>query len=107
PCQSEAAWMAELERAVALAGEHISVYQLTIEQNTAFAAAYRRGGFTLPPEERGGRVHEITQDRPAGAGPPAHRTPHPHPAGARNAGTIWCTGKAATMSESDLAPMAA
>ena len=72
PCQSEAAWMAELERAVALAGEHISVYQLTIEQNTAFAAAYRRGEFTLPSEERAVRLYEITQARLAEAGLPAY-----------------------------------
>ena len=36
PGQTVAAWRAELERAVELAGGHISVYQLTIEAGTAF-----------------------------------------------------------------------
>jgi putative oxygen-independent coproporphyrinogen III oxidase len=72
PGQSEAAWAAELERAVALAGEHISVYQLTIEENTAFAGAYRRGAFALPSEERAARLYEITQARLAQAGLPAY-----------------------------------
>jgi len=40
PGQTEADWAAELERALALAGEHLSVYQLTIEENTAFAGAW-------------------------------------------------------------------
>ena len=54
PGQTEADWTAELERALGLAGEHLSVYQLTIEENTAFAGAWRRGDFVLPGEERGG-----------------------------------------------------
>jgi len=72
PGQTEADWAAELERALALAGEHLSVYQLTIEENTAFASAWRRGDFTLPPEETAARLYEITQARLAAAGLPAY-----------------------------------
>ena len=72
PGQTEADWAAELERALALAGEHLSVYQLTIEENTAFAGAWRRGDFTLPPEETAVRLYEITQVRLAAAGLPAY-----------------------------------
>lgn len=72
PGQTEADWTAELERALALAGEHLSVYQLTIEENTAFAGAWRRGEFTLPPEETAARLYEITQARLAEAGLPAY-----------------------------------
>ena len=72
PGQTEADWTAELERALGLAGEHLSVYQLTIEENTAFAGAWRRGDFTLPPEETAARLYEITQGRLAEAGLPAY-----------------------------------
>ena len=48
PGQTPAAWEAELDRALALAGEHLSVYQLTIEANTAFEGAQRRGELALP-----------------------------------------------------------
>jgi putative oxygen-independent coproporphyrinogen III oxidase len=72
PGQTEADWAAELERALGLAGEHLSVYQLTIEENTAFAGAWRRGDFVLPPEETAARLYEITQARLAAAGLPAY-----------------------------------
>src|SRR4029077_3032575 len=67
PGQTEADWAAELERALGLAGEHLSVYQLTIEENTAFAGAWRRGDFSMPEEEQAARLFEITQ---AGLAPP-------------------------------------
>ena len=37
PDQTEAAWRAELRAALALAADHLSAYQLTIEPGTAFA----------------------------------------------------------------------
>ena len=36
-------WQRDLDRALNLAGDHLSLYQLTIEDNTPFAAAVRRG----------------------------------------------------------------
>ena len=36
PGQTEAAWRAELTQAMAMAGEHLSIYQLTIEPDTIF-----------------------------------------------------------------------
>ncbi len=72
PGQTPAAWEAELERALELAGEHLSVYQLTIEANTAFEGAQRRGELTLPPEETAQALFELTQDRLAAAGLPAY-----------------------------------
>jgi oxygen-independent coproporphyrinogen-3 oxidase len=38
PGQSVASWRRELEEALTLAGEHLSLYQLTIEPGTAFAS---------------------------------------------------------------------
>src|SRR6185437_13122384 len=62
PGQSSQSWASELHEALALAGDHLSVYQLTIEQGTAFAAAYARGDFILPDDEQQGALYETTQD---------------------------------------------
>ncbi|MGH7032834.1 MAG: radical SAM family heme chaperone HemW [Stellaceae bacterium] len=62
PGQSAQSWAGELRGALALAGDHLSVYQLTIEQGTAFAAAYARGDFVLPDDEEQGALYETTQD---------------------------------------------
>ncbi|MDV6331524.1 radical SAM family heme chaperone HemW [Asticcacaulis sp. 201] len=48
PGQTPDAWEEELRRAAALGVEHISPYQLTIEQTTAFGRAVRRGQWSPP-----------------------------------------------------------
>jgi putative oxygen-independent coproporphyrinogen III oxidase len=63
PGQSVAEWTRELDDALSLAGDHLSVYQLTIEPGTAFATQYARGDFVLPDEETAGALYEATQDR--------------------------------------------
>lgn len=72
PGQAVTEWAAELDRAIAHAGDHLSVYQLTIEPGTAFATAHGRGDFALPDEETQGMLYETTQDRLAAAGLPAY-----------------------------------
>ncbi len=72
PGQSVAAWCDELKQALAEAGEHLSVYQLTIEKQTAFEGAYRRGEFALPDEETATALYEATQAILADAGLPAY-----------------------------------
>jgi len=72
PGQTVAAWERELDRALALAGEHLSVYQLTIEPGTAFAHAHARGDFALPDEETQAALYEVTQARLEAAGLPAY-----------------------------------
>ncbi len=72
PGQMPEAWMAELERALTLAGEHLSLYQLTIERGTRFFTDHARGVFTLPSEEQGAAMFEQTQARLAAAGLPAY-----------------------------------
>jgi putative oxygen-independent coproporphyrinogen III oxidase len=72
PGQSLADWRDELDRALALAGDHLSLYQLTIEEGTAFAPAHARGDFTLPDEDLSGALYELTQERLQGAGMPAY-----------------------------------
>jgi oxygen-independent coproporphyrinogen-3 oxidase len=72
PGQAVAAWEAELARALDLAGEHLSVYQLTIEAGTAFATSHARGDFVLPDEETQATLYELTQARLEAAGLPAY-----------------------------------
>jgi putative oxygen-independent coproporphyrinogen III oxidase len=72
PGQSLAAWRQELDEALALAGEHLSLYQLTIEPGTAFATLARRGELVPADEEMAAALYEMTQDRLAAHGLPAY-----------------------------------
>lgn len=62
PDQTVDAWEAELRAAAALGIEHISPYQLTIEQTTAFGRAVRRGQWSPPQEELAEAFYFRTQD---------------------------------------------
>ena len=68
PGQGVAAWRAELARALDLVGDHISVYQLTIERGTPFFAALRDGVFDLPDEDNARALYDETQTVLAEAG---------------------------------------
>ena len=72
PGQTLAAWRDELDAALAMAGHHLSLYQLTIEPGTAFATSFARGDFRLPDEETQGALYEATQETLAAAGLPAY-----------------------------------
>jgi len=72
PEQSLAAWEAELTRALSLCGDHLSVYQLTIEDGTAFAPRFKRGEFQLPDEQTQADMFTLTQDLLNAAGMPAY-----------------------------------
>jgi oxygen-independent coproporphyrinogen-3 oxidase len=61
PGQTSAAWASELQRAAACGAEHISPYQLTIEQGTAFDRAVRRGGFAPAEPDLAAELYEVTQ----------------------------------------------
>ncbi|MEJ0048325.1 MAG: radical SAM family heme chaperone HemW [Rhodospirillales bacterium] len=68
PGQTLAAWRAELRRALALAADHLSLYQLTIEPGTAFEALHRNGTLVLPDEECATTLYDATADAAAEAG---------------------------------------
>jgi putative oxygen-independent coproporphyrinogen III oxidase len=72
PGQSVTAWRRELGEALGLAGDHLSLYQLTIEPGTVFAALARRGDLVPPDEDTAAALFETTQDRLAAAGLPAY-----------------------------------
>jgi oxygen-independent coproporphyrinogen-3 oxidase len=65
PGQSESAWRAELRQALALAADHLSLYQLTIEEGTRFATLYARGAFALPDAAEAARLYNATAEEAA------------------------------------------
>ncbi|PWR22535.1 coproporphyrinogen III oxidase [Zavarzinia aquatilis] len=72
PGQTVEGWLAELGQALAFGPDHLSVYQLTIEEGTAFHAAVRRGDWALPDEEVQDSLYEATQEALTAAGLPAY-----------------------------------
>jgi len=94
PAQSPEAWRAELAEALDLAGDHLSVYQLTIEPETAFGAAHRRGELPVADEDTAASLFELTQDLLAEAGLPAYEiSNHARPgAESRHNLTYWRYG---------------
>jgi oxygen-independent coproporphyrinogen-3 oxidase len=72
PGQTPQAWRAELERAIGLAADHLSLYQLTIEPGTAFHSAQARGDFALPDEAAAAELFALADRITAAAGLPAY-----------------------------------
>lgn len=70
--QTAAAWEAELARALALAVDHFSLYQLTIEPGTRFGELYDLGRLKVPADETAAEMYELTQAMTAAAGLPAY-----------------------------------
>ncbi|QUS36440.1 radical SAM family heme chaperone HemW [Falsirhodobacter algicola] len=61
--QTLAAWEAELREALSMAVDHLSMYQLTIEDGTAFGDRFARGGLKgLPADDLGADMYALTQD---------------------------------------------
>ncbi|MDZ4312276.1 MAG: radical SAM family heme chaperone HemW [Cypionkella sp.] len=71
--QTLTAWREELGRALELAIDHLSLYQLTIEDGTAFADRFAKGGLKgLPSEDLSAEMFEATQELCEMAGLPAY-----------------------------------
>lgn len=71
--QSLTDWRAELEQALSMAVDHLSLYQLTIEQGTAFGDRYNAGKLRgLPDEDLSADLFAMTQDICAEHGLPAY-----------------------------------
>ena len=68
PGQTRETWERELRAALAHAADHLSLYQLTIEPDTAFARLYEKGAFVLPAEEDAAALYELTGEICAEAG---------------------------------------
>jgi putative oxygen-independent coproporphyrinogen III oxidase len=66
-------WAQELRRALDMAVDHLSLYQLTIEDGTAFGDLHARGRLKgLPDEDRSAALYGITQNLCEAAGLPAY-----------------------------------
>jgi putative oxygen-independent coproporphyrinogen III oxidase len=82
PGQTPQAWAAELKRAAEEAGEHLSLYQLTIEQETPFAALHAAGKLLIPADDTARALYDATQDVCTSAGLPAYEiSNHARPGG--------------------------
>jgi putative oxygen-independent coproporphyrinogen III oxidase len=80
--QTPGAWAVELRRAIAQAGEHLSLYQLTIEQDTPFAALHAAGKLVVPDDDTARALYDTTQAICAEAGLPAYEiSNHARPGG--------------------------
>jgi putative oxygen-independent coproporphyrinogen III oxidase len=82
PQQTPAAWQAELARAIGVGTEHVSLYQLTIEDDTAFATLHRAGKLVVPDAEVGRALWDVTQEACDRAGLPAYEISNHARAGA-------------------------
>lgn len=71
--QTVEAWREELSRALEMAVDHLSLYQLTIEEGTAFGDRFAAGRLRgLPDEDRAADMWEVTQEVSVKAGYPAY-----------------------------------
>ena len=72
PGQSERDWERELERALGLGTGHLSLYQLTIEPGTRFAALAAKGELRPRDPDEAADLYELTRKLTEAAGLPAY-----------------------------------
>jgi oxygen-independent coproporphyrinogen-3 oxidase len=94
PGQQEADWISELREAISYAVDHLSLYQLTIEEGTPFFGLQRNGKIVLPDADHAARLYEITQEVTEAAGLPAYEVSNHAKPGAesRHNLTYWRYG---------------
>jgi putative oxygen-independent coproporphyrinogen III oxidase len=93
--QSLADWRAELDEALAMAVDHLSLYQLTVEEGTVFAERFKRGQLRgLPDEDKAADFYEVTQEVCGAAGMQAYEVSnHARPgAESRHNQIYWRSG---------------
>jgi oxygen-independent coproporphyrinogen-3 oxidase len=72
PGQGAESWRRELATALTLAADHLSLYQLTVEQGTPFYALHRAGKLAVPGEAAAAELYRVTQEVCDEAGLPAY-----------------------------------
>jgi putative oxygen-independent coproporphyrinogen III oxidase len=72
PLQTADAWAAELQSAISHAVDHLSLYQLTIEEGTPFFALHKAGKLQVPDEDQAADLYAVTQEITAAHGLPAY-----------------------------------
>jgi oxygen-independent coproporphyrinogen-3 oxidase len=72
PDQVESQWRDQLGRALSFGTSHLSLYQLTIEPGTRFAALAAKGELAMPSPDEAAGLFEMTQQMTEAAGLPAY-----------------------------------
>ncbi|MCF6329463.1 MAG: radical SAM family heme chaperone HemW, partial [Henriciella sp.] len=72
PGQSLSGWQVELSQALSLGAPHLSLYELTIAERTAFGMRAARGELVAMPDEAQADLYEATQAICDAAGLPAY-----------------------------------
>jgi oxygen-independent coproporphyrinogen-3 oxidase len=72
PQQTAQDWARELARAIDEAAEHLSLYQLTIEAETPFAALHAAGKLAIPDGDTARTLYDTTQEICGAHGLPAY-----------------------------------
>ncbi|HEY1154491.1 MAG TPA: radical SAM family heme chaperone HemW [Pseudolabrys sp.] len=72
PDQTPQMWADELKLAISEAAEHLSLYQLTIEEGTPFFGLHAAGKLTTPDEASARALYDVTQEVCAQHGLPAY-----------------------------------
>jgi oxygen-independent coproporphyrinogen-3 oxidase len=95
PGDSEERWSAALQRALSLGTSHLSLYQLTIEPGTRFAAMVARHDFEPLDSETAAALFELTDAITSAAGLPAYEISNHAAPGAesRHNLTYWRYGE--------------
>lgn len=88
-------WQSELEEALQFGTEHLSLYQLTIEPNTAFERLHAQGELILPIDDLAADMFELTNAKCAAYGLQAYEVSNYAKAGAecRHNLTYWNYGE--------------
>jgi len=91
--QTPEAWRDELTRALDYAEDHLSLYQLTIEDGTPFAARHAAGTLHVPDSTTASALYLLTQDLCEKAGLPAYEiSNHARSGGASRHNLIYWRG---------------
>ncbi len=95
PGQTPESWARELEEAIGHAADHLSLYQLTIEEGTRFHALHAAGKFAIPDSDLAADLYAMTQEVTAAHGLPAYEiSNHARPgAESRHNLTYWRYGE--------------
>jgi putative oxygen-independent coproporphyrinogen III oxidase len=94
PNQTVEEWERELNQAVSYAVDHLSLYQLTIEEGTPFFGLHKAGKLIVPDGEQSAVLYEATQEITEGFGMPAYEVSNHAAPGAesRHNLTYWRYG---------------
>jgi putative oxygen-independent coproporphyrinogen III oxidase len=94
PNQTVEEWEQELKQAVSYAVDHLSLYQLTIEEGTPFYGLHKAGKLIVPDGEQSAVLYEATQEITEGFGMPAYEVSNHAAPGAesRHNLTYWRYG---------------